>query len=244
MKKTYLPILIHLFDNKDKLDKQRQISEFQEVVGAIVILESFFSISALGNLLNILQNDISCRLDLLHSVFNIPADKDMPVKLLHLSFCSFLFDTKRQEKSPFWIDEKEIQKRLAGKCLYLLSSLKGLRQNICNLAPGTLKNEINSQVISNALSLEVQYACHYQIHHLVESGKKLRNGDLVDTFLQHYFLYWLEAMSPMKKAFKNICIVNSLQSLINVRFSETLMLVLIFTYYLGQQEYCNLWVSS
>ena len=217
--KTYLPILNYLFSDEDELDRERRTSEFREVVGAIVLLESPLSILSLANLLNIPQDDISCRLDLLHSVLNIPAEENMPVQLLHLSFREFLLDTKKQGKSPFWVDEKEIQKTLVGKCLHLLSSSEGLRQNMCNLPPGTLRNEISSQTIRNSLSLEVQYACRYWVHHLLKSREQIRDGDLVDTFLQKYFLYWLEAMSLMGKASESIRMVDSLQSIINVSYS-------------------------
>lgn len=91
--KTYLSILYQLFNDKDELDKERRTSKFQEVVGGIVVLESPLSIASLAHLLNIPKEDISCRLDLLHSVLNIPIDEDMPIRLLHLSFCDFLLDT-------------------------------------------------------------------------------------------------------------------------------------------------------
>ena len=216
--KTYLPILNHLFDDEDELDKERRTSEFREVVGSIVILESPLSIPSLANLLNIPKDNISCRLDLLHSVLNISADEDMPVRLLHLSFREFLLDTKRRGKSPFWVDEKETQKRLARKCLQLLNSPKGLRKNICNLSgPGTLRSEVDCQMIGNALPSEVQYACRYWGHHLVQSGGRICDGDLVHIFLKKYFLYWLEAMSLMGEASESIHIINSLQSLTDVR---------------------------
>ena len=219
--KTYLPILNQLFDDEDELDKERRTGEFQEVVGSIVVLESPLSIPSLAHLLNIPKEDISCKLDLLHSVLDIPVDEDMPVRLLHLSFRDFLLDTKKRGKSPFWVDEKETQKRLASKCLQLLSSPRGLKENMCNLTrPGTLRNEINYEAISNALSLEVRYACRYWVHHLVKSGGRIRDKDLVDAFLQNNFLYWLEAMSLMGEAFESIRMVNSLQSLTDVSYSE------------------------
>ena len=218
--KTYLPILNYLFSDEDELDRERRTSEFREVVGAIVLLESPLSIPSLANLLNILQDEIRCRLDLLHSVLNIPAEENMPVQLLHSSFREFLLDTKRKGKSPFWVDEKETQKTLAGKCLHLLSSSGGLRQNMCDLPPGTLRNEINSLAISNDLSLEVQYACRYWVHHIVKSGEQIRDGDIVDTFLQKNFLYWLEAMSLMGKASESIRMVDRLKSLISVSYSK------------------------
>ena len=216
--KTYLPILNQLFDDEDELNKERRTSEFREVVGTIVILESPLSIVSLTHLLNIPKEDISCRLDLLHSVLNIPTDEDMPVRLLHLSFRDFLVDDQKRGKSPFWVDEKETHKKLTSKCLELLSGPKGLKQNMCNLRPGTLRSEFDDQIIASALLLEVQYACRYWVHHFEHSGGRIIDGDLVDDFLKKYFLYWLEVMSLIGLAPESIHIINRLQSLTDVSY--------------------------
>ncbi|MCJ1346929.1 hypothetical protein MMC31_005149, partial [Peltigera leucophlebia] len=210
--KTYLPILNQLLDDEDGLDIERWTSEFREIVGSIVVLESPLSIGSLANLLNIPKEDASCRLDLLNSVLNIPIDEDMPIRLLHSTFRDFLLDIQKRGKSPFWINEKETHKRLASKCLLLLSSPKGLRQNMCNLTrSGIIRSDID--LISNGLSLEVRYACRYWVHHLEQSGDRICDGDLVHTFLQKHLLYWLEAMSLMGEASESIHIINSQQSL-------------------------------
>jgi len=216
--RTYLPVLNQLFDDKeDEEDKERRISEFREIVGSIVVLESPLSIISLARLLGIPRVDISCRLDLLHSVLSIPVNEDMPVRLLHLSFRDFLLDPQKRKKSQFWVDERETHKRLAGKCLQLMSSPKGLRQNMCNLLrPGTLRSEIDKQAIANCLPPEVQYACRNWIYHLEQSKGRICDGDVVHTFLQKNFLYWLEAMSLIGEAPESIRMINSLQLPIDV----------------------------
>ena len=228
--RTYLPILNQLFDDEDKLDHERRTSEFREVVGSIVILESPLSIVSLAHLLNIPQEDISYRLDLLHSVLNIPVDKDKPVRLLHLSFRDFLLDTQKRGKSPFWVDEKKTHERLARKCLQLLSSPKGLKQNMYNQTrPGTVRSKINYQIIGNALSLEVRYACRYWAYHLNQSGGRICDGGIVDAFLKKNFLYWLEAMSFIGELSESIHIINILQSLTDVRYFQN--------FYIGSYSY-------
>ncbi|KAH0542416.1 hypothetical protein FGG08_003171 [Glutinoglossum americanum] len=212
--RTYLPILSQLFDDEDEADKQRMTSEFRDIVGSIVILESPLSISSLAHFFQISKEDIRCRLDSLHSVLSIPDSEDLPVRLLHLSFRDFLVDPQKKEKSPFWIDERETHEGLANKCLELLSSPEGLQQNMCKLPnPGTLKSEIGEQKIAICLSPELQYACRYFAHHLEQSGRHIHDGDLIHLFLQKYFLYWLEAMSLIGEAHKYIHIINKLQAL-------------------------------
>lgn len=215
---TYLPILDPLFAIQGKREKEELSRDFREIVGSIVVLESPLSIASLAHLLNIPGEDINCRLDSLHSVLSIPVDKELPVRLLHLSFRDFLLDDEKRGKS-FWIDKRETHTRLASKCLQLMSSSKGLRQNMCNLRmPGTLRSEIDNQVIDNALSPEVRYACRYWVHHLEQSEGRIRDGDLVHAFLQRYFLYWLEALSLMREASESIHMINSLQSHVDVRY--------------------------
>ncbi|XTI83117.1 hypothetical protein V2W45_1464463 [Cenococcum geophilum] len=97
----------------------------------------------------------------LYSVLSIPYREDVP------------------GKNPFWIDEKDIHNRL-------VSYLKGLRQNICNLAvPGILRSKINKQIVARGLPPKKRY---------------IHNGDLI-----YLFLYNL-----IRETYKCIPIVNSL----------------------------------
>ncbi|KAF2834198.1 HET-domain-containing protein [Patellaria atrata CBS 101060] len=214
--RTYLPILNQLFEDEDEADMQRRTSEFREVVGSIVVLESPLSIPSLARLLSIPKEDIRCRLDSLRSVLSIPDSEDIPIRLLHLSFREFLVDPRKKGKSPFWIDEKETHERLVAKCLQLMSSSKGLQKNICNLQRlGTLKSEIDKGTIASCLPPELQYACRYWVHHLEQSKRHIHDGDAIHHFLQKYFLYWLEAISLIGDAYKCIHMINSLQMLEN-----------------------------
>jgi hypothetical protein len=216
--RTYLPILSQLFDDEDEAGKQRRTSEFRDIVGSIVVLKSPLSISSLACLLQISKEDIKCRLDSLHSVLSIPDSENLPVRLLHLSFRDFLIDSQKKGKSPFWVDERKIHERLASKCLELLSSPEGLRQNMCKLPNlGTLKSGIDEQKRAICSSPELQYACCYWVHHLEQSDHHIHDGDPIHLFLQEYFLYWLEAMSLIGEAYKCIHIINRLQALAKVR---------------------------
>ncbi|KAI9771033.1 MAG: hypothetical protein M1839_002969 [Geoglossum umbratile] len=212
--RTYLPILSQLFDDEDEADKQRRTSEFRDMVGSIVVLESPLSISSLAHFFQISKEDIRCRLDSLHSVLSIPDSEDLPVRLLHLSFRDFLVDPQKRGKSPFWIDERETHERLANKCLELLSGPEGLQQNMCKLLnPGTLRSKIDERTIAICLPPELQYACRYWAHHLERSDCHIHDGDPIHLFLRKYFLYWLEAMSLIREAYKCIHIINRLQAL-------------------------------
>jgi hypothetical protein len=129
--RTYLPVLDQLLVGQDELEEEKLAGEFQEVVGAIIILASPLSIISLASLLRIPMDDIACRLDLLHSVLSVPSNKAYPIRLLHLSFRDFLLDPLKRGKSPFWIDQRQTHGVLASKCIQLLSN--SLKKDICDI---------------------------------------------------------------------------------------------------------------
>ncbi|KAF1950106.1 hypothetical protein CC80DRAFT_520100 [Byssothecium circinans] len=206
---TYLPILNPLFTTQSKKEKRNLSREFQEIVGSIVVLESPLSINSLACLLGKASNDVTGQLRSLHSVLSIPNRNDAPVRLLHLSFREFLVDTSNEE-SPFWVDERVRNERLASYCLELMSSPDGLRQNMCGLQPGTLRSEIAEGKITRHLSSELQYACRYWVNHLKQSQRPISDKGTTDTFLQKHFLHWLEAMSLIGDTTKCIYLLETL----------------------------------
>jgi hypothetical protein len=215
---TYLPILNQLFNEEDEEERERWACEFQEIVGSIVVLESPLSVTSLARLLRTSQDDINCRLDSLHSVLSIPDRKDVPVRLLHLSFREFLVDTSKKDKSPFWVDERARHERLASYCLELMSGPDGLRQNMCGLQPGTLGSEVDGGIVSSYMSPELRYACRYWVYHLKQSQRQrhISNEDSTYMFLQKHFLHWLEAMSLIGDSNTCVNLVETLCALVDV----------------------------
>ena len=214
---TYLPILNQLFDEEDENDKERWAGEFRDIVGSIVVLETPLSTASLARLLHVSKDDITCRLNSLHSVLSIPDRDDIPVRLLHLSFREFLVDASKKERSPFWVDERATHESLASHCLRLLSGPNGLRQNMCDFQPGTLRMEVDEGKITSHLSPDLQYACRYWVHHLEQSQRLVSDGATADTFLQKHFLHWLEAMSLIGDTNRCINLLETLSRLVEVR---------------------------
>jgi hypothetical protein len=104
---TYLSVLEQLL-NEQKDDEEEWLTEFREVVGSIVVLESPLSTTSLACLLQLSREEVRCQLDSLHAVLSVPNNEETPVRLLHLSFREFLVDPKKQGKSLFWVDEESI----------------------------------------------------------------------------------------------------------------------------------------
>jgi hypothetical protein len=216
--RTYLPVLDQLLIEQEEDDKDMWLQAFQELVGSIVVLESPLSVVSLACLLQIPQTQVECRLDSLHSVLSVPNNRDVPIRLLHLSFREFLVDPQKQGKRSFWIDEKETHKKLASHCLELMSNPSGLRQDMCNISkPGTLRSEIEEGTIASGLPPELQYACRYWVHHLEQSQQHISDGDATHLFLQKHFLHWLEVMSLIRETNKCVYFLERLYALAEVR---------------------------
>ncbi|KAI9770961.1 MAG: hypothetical protein M1840_002665 [Geoglossum simile] len=214
---TYLPVLNQLLTEQEKEDREMWLHRFRELVGVIAVLESPLSITSLGNLLQIPQQQIRYRLDSLHSVLNIPNNEHVPIRLLHLSFREFLLDPKKQEKSLFWVDEREMHEKLVSQCLKLMSSPEGLQQDMCKLLnPGTLRSKV---------------------HHLEQSGHHIHGGDPTHLFLQKHLLHWLEAMSLVGETYKFIHMVKRLQVLTESNISTV-------SSFLYDAERFTLWFRS
>jgi hypothetical protein len=227
LERTYLPILDQLLDAQENDQKEEWLLVFRDVIGSIVVLESPLSVISLKCLLQVPQEDITCQLDSLHSVLSIPYNKTTPIRLLHLSFREFLVDPQKQGQSPFWVDEKNTHKKLAFRCLELMSGLSGLRRNMCNLSgPGVLRSEIDEGTVARSLSSDLQYACRYWVNHLKQSQQDIADRDTTHLFLQKHLLHWLEAMSLMGESSRCVHLLNTLQALAGVRSSQNTFLVL------------------
>ena len=201
-------------------EKEEAAEQFRRVVGSIVVLFDVLSIASLGSLLlepagNATQSVLDV-LGSLHSVLNISEDLTQPVRLLHPSFRDFLLDPQRCPDERFWVNGKMIHQRLAEDCLRIMSQHLQ-KKNICNLpSPGFLARDVDDNEVARCIPPHLQYACLYWVNHLREGGCDLRDGGTVHQFLQKYFLYWLEALSLMKKASDGLSMVLQLESILMV----------------------------
>ena len=150
---------------------------------------------------------------------SIPDDVDVPIRTLHLSFRDFLLHPATREKTPFWVDEREVHQRLTDRCLLLCH---GLKRNICGLASeGASRSEVSLETINQCLPSELQYACRYWVHHLVQSKDLEAAMHNAFVFLQEHFLHWVEAMSLLGLMSEVVGLINLLQSVIPVSHEQS-----------------------
>jgi hypothetical protein len=190
------------------------------ILGSIVALTSPLPIVSLSALLGVPKHKVDQMLRGLHAILDIPDDQNRPIRLHHPSFRDFLLDRKRCSDDRFWVDEKSTHKKLACRCLDLMTAPGSLRQDICNLLdPGVLRREINEETIARNLPPELQYACRYWVDHLERSGRSIEDGDATHRFLKTHLLHWLEATSLMRETGLCVRLVARLQALATVECS-------------------------
>ncbi|KAK4161938.1 vegetative incompatibility protein HET-E-1 [Cladorrhinum sp. PSN259] len=219
---TYLPVLEPLFI--DLPDSEHDfLDQYQQVVGTIVLLAEPLSTTSLSKLIRIDRNVVIDLLDSLHSVLKVPTSAESPVRIFHLSFRDFLVDpskAKEQKKYPFWVDEKATHRRIAIRCLELLSD--HLKKDICDLRLlGTARANIEPSVIDSHLPSDIRYACLYWVYHVQQSNIRISDDHQVYTFLERHFLHWLEALSLLGKISNSVGMIKDLQGLVSPGISST-----------------------
>ncbi|KAJ5912894.1 hypothetical protein N7504_001777 [Penicillium tannophilum] len=81
---TYLPVLDRLLYGQHGKRREILVTEFQQIIGVIVTLESPLSVISLAKLLGFSKDLIQLRLNPLHSVLRVPDDETIPDAFLLL----------------------------------------------------------------------------------------------------------------------------------------------------------------
>ncbi|KAH7176198.1 hypothetical protein EDB81DRAFT_850169, partial [Dactylonectria macrodidyma] len=218
---TYGPVLSSQLAGVSKYDREQIIKDFSLVVGTLVTLASPLSVLALSRLLDVSPDIVDERLDTLHSVLSVPSMRDSPVRPLHLSFRDYLVNPEEKETNEFWVDENSVHRNLRKQCLRIMDD--GLRENICGIPfPGMRRSAVDSKRINECLSLELQYACLYWVHHRTAIDPELNNIQEVYDFLTEHFLHWLETMSLMGRTVESLSILRSLADWLRNRETSSL----------------------
>ncbi|RGP61042.1 vegetative incompatibility het-e-1 [Fusarium longipes] len=192
---TYRPVLAQFFCSaSSEVSERRTISEFRRVIGTIINLLDPLSSSALSRLLDVGQDIIDCKLDLLHSVLSVPSSSDAPVRMLHLSFRDYLTSLDNMEHR-FWIDEKKSARNLVKDCLRVMETLQ---PDICRLkVPGTPRSTLKPEFINACIPPEVQYACLYWTTHQSTAGIGPDDAAMILEFMKRHLLHWIEVLKSI-----------------------------------------------
>ena len=198
-------------------EKSVAYSDLRLILGSIVVLFSSLSVEALSKLLHLPSEETLETIAELHSILDVPKEQNLPLRLHHDSFRSFLLNENRCKEHAMVVNEQQLHLRLARGCFEVMSSV--LREDICSQRdPGVLVSDLDISRIQERLPQEAQYACLYWVRHLLKSGQRIFDGGDVNQFLHEHFLHWTEAMSWLGKTSSAIEAMALLESNTKVRF--------------------------
>ncbi|KAF4963464.1 hypothetical protein FSARC_8513 [Fusarium sarcochroum] len=200
--------------------RQRMYDRVGKLLGVIVVLFEPLCIQSVQTLLASEEKPVGDLLKLLHSILNVPPDKHLPISLVHLSFRDFILDTDRSKQLRFQINEDSMHRQMLERCLDIMSP--SLHKDICGLVqPGILISDIPQGRINECIPEYLAYICRYWVEHLAKLDQTcraevgLKDHGVVHEFLQEKCLFWLEAMSLIRRTPETIVILGRLQALVN-----------------------------
>ncbi len=211
LESIYLTVLEKAIGEKLREREQSEISAtLQAVLSTIVVLAAQVDGRSLSDLAENSYDDLNKALSGLHSIFAIPNDIKQPIWLHHASFRDFIMDPSRCSDLRFSVDGKWQHKILAERCLCLMA--KRLRRDICHARdPGMLATQIDQSEIERQLSPSLRYACCYWAHHVRQADDQVQVLRSVSDFLFEHLLYWLEALSLLRKLPEAVNVLRDLE---------------------------------
>lgn len=196
----------------DEEEKEEAYNYLRLVLGTVAVLFSALSVKALSRLLDVPSREVSEAIVGLHSVLDISASPDDPLRFHHDSFRGFLLNEVRCKDRELQVNEQQAHATLAKDCLKVMYSV--LKENVCNQEkPGVPLS--NRDYVQQYLPPEAQYACLYWISHSIKSGQRLRDNEEVDQFLRKHILNWIEAIGWLRKTSNAIHSLRSLEKSIS-----------------------------
>ncbi|GAM91123.1 hypothetical protein ANO11243_091700 [Dothideomycetidae sp. 11243] len=170
----------------------------RRVLGWLALLREQISLTTLARYHETTTDNIRRWLQHLHSVIQVPglSDDDKPLQFYHPSFREFLLNGLRCTNDEFHVEVITVHDDLAKQLLRVLSAPDGLRQDICKVGkPGMAIVNMDAAQIATHIGEEISYGCDYWIYHTLQSARELLDGGREHEFLQHKFLFWLEALA-------------------------------------------------
>ena len=190
----YLLILCETFSADDPVI----YSNFQSIIGTVMLLVNPLPPSAIAELLNLETEEVMLYLTLIQSLLTLDEDPNLPVHPFHKSFPDFITDPSRCTDRRFYISPVNLHFELTMNCLGVMNS--SLEQNMLSLPNYALNSEVEDlpMRIKDHISVGLEYACRSWHSHLTEvQGGVTDVVSNLHSFLKEKFLAWLEVVSVL-----------------------------------------------
>jgi hypothetical protein len=208
----YARMMVQIEDSED--------NEYCKAVLATVALAFRpLTLSELG-LIADLPEEISCSIEDLAEIVRCSGcfltmrddtREDRVISFVHQSAKDYIIE---QAKSIiFQAGMSKEHARVVQQCIQRMCEPSGLQKDICGVRkPGTRRTEFDSAAIAKMMPARATYTSSFWAEHFIASGETLCDGDCVHQFLEHYFLYWFEALSWMGNAARAVLHTARLQA--------------------------------
>ncbi|VUC32280.1 unnamed protein product [Clonostachys rosea] len=216
----YLPILDQTIAGLSVTERDIALSDFRYIVGTIILAYTPLSSRGLASFLQISEEKVESRLDLLHSCLNVPSEPELPVRLLHLSFRDFLVDPSRKGQTMFWVDQRATHFEIAERCLEIMDRL--LQRDICQISHNESRVDFGDFQKGQKVPEELEYACLHWVDHLVQAGESLRDDHRVYRFLGNHLLHWIEAYCIVAKTSGLLALIQGLLDLVETTNADAI----------------------
>jgi WD40 repeat protein len=218
----YTTILCSAYIPDNNAAIEEVTSEYQMVVGTLVVLADTLSAKELGCLLAC-QNAAAADavydiLEPLSSVIQVV--EQQPIRLLHTSFRDFILDNTRCTISQFCISSKAAHLQLAKVCLSVMTKelIKNItKQDVMGIGVEGVKKEDMERYIPPHLA----YACRYWLDHCSLATYDLDLMNNLRYFLEKYFCQWIEASAWLQEIPRVISILTELYDLLDEEQYQT-----------------------
>ncbi|KAL5639977.1 hypothetical protein ACGC1H_006519 [Rhizoctonia solani] len=179
--------------NEDELEAD-EIEDIRVVLRTVLFAQEPISVGTIAELAEIDHPQrVIHALHPLRSVLHQSEETGL-VSTLHASFPDFMFSIERS--GIYFYDVAEHSQLLARRCLLVMKDQ--LRFNICNLTssfvPDKEVEDIEERIKTN-ISPILAYACRYWTSHLALAPQATALLTLLDEFLCHRLLFWMEVLS-------------------------------------------------
>ncbi|KAF7973533.1 hypothetical protein HWV62_14966 [Athelia sp. TMB] len=170
---------------------------YRGILGLIIISQVPLTEATIAAMLGY-QDDVgTCRTALRRLASVIRWSEGQPARTLHKSFPDYL--TKHCSSKPWFIDVEEQHHTLSHACLRVMN--ERLHFNMCNLTTSHLPNEQIAGLpgrVERAITQDLSYSCLFWGYHIRQTAARASSlQQLILTFFQEKFLYWVEVLSLM-----------------------------------------------
>jgi hypothetical protein len=199
----YIKVLGQVFCSTHE-DNNQLYSQFQSVVGTVLLLFNPLSVNGLSELLKESHSSSSILsiMRSLHSLLLMPDNKEDPIHIFHKSFPDFLTDPERCEDERFFINPPVHHQEILLSCLGLMQ--ERLKRNICGLDDFVSLGKVEDLPACRKTHIgdALGYACQFWTRHLLEiSSNSSGVGEVhkaIDNFFTTLLPYWIEVLSLME----------------------------------------------